>query len=86
VSPKPVDPKYKIEYVYSVANNGTEFELGGIVEKKIGLDVSAIEQAAAADGSIVTKIMGTYNGVSIKVKIGNNIYIIAVPTLIAGTL
>jgi len=37
ITPKPIDPKYKLEYVYSVANNGSEFELGGILEKKLSM-------------------------------------------------
>ena len=28
-----MDPKYVVEYAFSVANNGTEFELGGVLEK-----------------------------------------------------
>jgi len=40
ITPKPIDPKYKLEYVYSVANNGKEYELGGVLEKTIGMNHS----------------------------------------------
>ena len=32
-----IDPQYNIEFAYSLANNGGEFEIGGILEKATGL-------------------------------------------------
>jgi len=86
ITPKPIDPKYKLEYVYSVANNGVEFELGGIREKIIGINNHFVEETSAASTQNVTVIKWNYNGIFLKVSYGNKIYIVATPTLIGGYL
>jgi len=83
-----------LEYVYSVANNGTEFELGGILEKTIALNqdffrgANYFDQTYAATTQNITAIKGNYNGVSLKVAIASpkQVYVVAVPTLIDGYL
>ena len=85
ISPKPVDPKYWLEYVYSVANNGKEYEIAGILEKSVGLN-PIIQTAQAATAQNVTEISGNYNGISLKVITWSLTYVLAVPTLIAGDI
>ena len=85
ISPKPIDPKYLLEYVYSVANNGKEYEISGILEKSVGLaQIFQITQAATAQN--VATIKGNYNGISLKVITGSLTYVFAVPTIIAGDI
>ena len=83
ITPKPVDPKYNLEYNYSVANNGKEYEIAGILEKSVGFN-QIIDQAQAATAQNVAEISGNYNGISLKVITGSLTYVLAVPTIIAG--
>ena len=85
ISPKPIDPKYSIEYTYSVANNGKEYEIAGVLEKSVGIE-TGIEKAQAATAQNVAEISGNYNGISLKVVSGSLTYVLAVPTLIAGDI
>jgi len=53
ITPKPTDPKYKLEYVYSVANNGKEYELGGVLEKTIGMNHKTGESVILKEQSLL---------------------------------
>ena len=79
---KPKDPLYSVEYTYSLANNKREYELATVLEKATSL--APFSKAYAAGESYDPTIKGNYNGIAIKTQSGSAIWILTVPTIIAG--
>ena len=73
-----------MEYTYSLANNKREYELATILEKATSL--APLNSAYAAGESYDPTIKGNYNGVAIKTQSGSAIWILSVPTIIAGDI
>ncbi|QFR39517.1 prepilin-type N-terminal cleavage/methylation domain-containing protein [Candidatus Gracilibacteria bacterium 28_42_T64] len=82
----PVDPLTGAHYTYSRLNTKKEFELGLMLEVGGFAHTSVIGQATAASKVGEAYIKGTYNGIVAKVTLGPTLYMLAVPSIINGSI
>lgn len=81
----PTDPLTKNEYTYSVTQGQQEFELGAILESweiSYNSNFELLQKSYAAWEWSLAYIIWSYNGKILKTKVGQDDYILAVPSII----
>lgn len=94
---KPIDPKYDMEYTYSITQSKKEYQIGAVLEKDMALIdsntglsnwlvlSSIIPQAHASSTQWEAYVTGNYNGVLTTIG-GSPTYIIALPSIMLSNL
>ncbi|MDD2565775.1 MAG: InlB B-repeat-containing protein, partial [Candidatus Gracilibacteria bacterium] len=90
-SKKPLDPKYEVEYSYSLTTNKQEYQIGAISEKNIVYNYRSplIEKVYASDISsdgLQAYTKGNYDQLFVSSKVGGECYLVATPSLMLSSL
>lgn len=81
---KPVDPKFGVEYTYSLTKSKKEYQIGATLEWDIAY-TPVINQTYAATSEWKAYIGGNYNGILTTVGV-SPVYILALPSIILSDL
>lgn len=85
----PIDPRYDINYTYSVTNNNSEYQIGTILEDTEwsldnGITAMIIPQARAAVSTAYVR--GNYNGLLARAVIWEDHHFFTIPSIMANDL
>jgi prepilin-type N-terminal cleavage/methylation domain-containing protein len=85
ISNIPKDPLTLVKYTYSLSNNKQEYQIAGVFEWDLSLDLNNINSTYAKSIYWSTYIKWNYNGKIIKVHSWWIDYVLAVPSIIKWT-